>query len=62
MADGKITPRAQLSKDATPKSCSCPHPFQESRYGKDKRLHNPTLKKHGDSFLWRCTVCGKEKV
>ncbi len=36
--------------------CSCPHEFQDSRYGKGKRLHNPH--KGGK---YGCTVCGKEK-
>jgi len=29
------------------------HEFQDERYGRNKRVHNPT--KNGD---WRCTICG----
>lgn len=34
--------------------CVCAHEFQDKRYGKGKRLHNPT--KEG----YRCTVCKRE--
>jgi len=38
------------------KMCTCKHPFQDKRYGKGKRIHNPTGKDGS-----RCTVCGAEK-
>ncbi len=34
--------------------CFCTHEYQDKRYGKNKRLHNPT--KDG----YRCTVCKRE--
>lgn len=40
------------------KRCDCYHPFQDSRYGKGVRVHNPM---QSNLFKWRCTVCGKEK-
>lgn len=39
--------------------CNCSHDYQDRRYGKGKRVHNPTLGKNGQ---WhRCTVCGSGK-
>lgn len=48
------------NKDHTGKNtavleCVCEHPFQDQRYGKGKRLHNP--RKDGK---YCCTVCGRE--
>jgi hypothetical protein len=41
------------------KPCDCKSVYQDARYGKGKRVHNPTTNKmHKD---WRCTVCGKER-
>ena len=34
--------------------CVCASEFQDKRYGKNKRLHNPT--KEG----FRCTICKRE--
>lgn len=51
-----------MSVEAKPKTCDCKHEWQEKRYGKNKRLHNPTSKKKGEDIVWRCTVCGKEKT
>jgi len=31
--------------------CTCRHEFQDTKYGKGKRVHNKTKKG------WRCTVC-----
>lgn len=36
-------------------SCSCSHEYQDSVYGKGKRVANAAPKQDGD----RCTVCGK---
>lgn len=43
---------------ANPKvlECSCVHEFQDQKYGKNKRLHNPRK-----SGTFACTVCGKVK-
>jgi len=37
--------------------CTCKHLYQDNRYGKQKRVHNPTKKKGS----YRCTVCGNIK-
>lgn len=39
-------------------TCTCVHPYQESRYGPGKRVHNPTK----DGKAWRCTVCRAEQT
>ena len=41
-------------------SCSCNHPFQDERFGKGKRYHNPTRK--DPPPIYRCTVCSNEKA
>jgi hypothetical protein len=44
--------------------CVCKHAFQDERYGKNMRLHNPknhNPKKDKDGNKWRCTVCGKTR-
>lgn len=40
-------------------ACDCNHEYQDKRYGKGKRVHNP--KQGKTTTKWRCTVCGKEK-
>ncbi len=35
-------------------ACNCNHEYQDAKYGKGQRLHNP---RKGDT--WACTVCGK---
>jgi hypothetical protein len=40
------------------KSCSCKHAFQDKKYGKGKRVHNPCS---GQDGKYRCTVCGTSK-
>ena len=40
-------------------ACTCKHDYQDSKYGKQQRVHNPFKK--GDSFGHRCTVCGTER-
>ena len=35
------------------------HEFQDEKYGKDMRLHNPSG--GAKSEQWTCTVCGKKK-
>lgn len=45
--------------------CSCDHEFQDSKYGKKKRVHNRTggFGKNARSTQgWRCTVCGSVKT
>lgn len=36
------------------KACMCKNEYQDLKYGKALRVHNPCAKG------WRCTVCGKE--
>ena len=36
--------------------CGCYHPWQDSRYGLGRRLHNQMK----DPDRWRCTGCGTE--
>lgn len=31
---------------------------QDGLYGKGMRVHNGTIKSHGDKKQYRCTVCG----
>ena len=37
--------------------CNCEHAFQDSTYGDNMRVHNPTSK----DGVFRCTVCTKER-
>lgn len=39
-------------------SCDCNHPFQETRYGHGKRLHN----RSGKGGKAACTVCSRSKT
>lgn len=38
---------------------NCKHEFQDKKYGKGNRVHNPTRKNSGS--VYRCTVCGAER-
>ena len=40
--------------------CSCEHKYQDKKYGKGLRVHNP-VKGRGDKPDWCCTVCKKVK-
>jgi len=42
--------------------CTCKHTFQDELYGKGNRVFNRTRKKDGERFIYRCTVCLKEKT
>ena len=42
--------------------CTCKHEFQDNRYGKNKRVMNPTSKYIGTQQVYRCTVCSKEHL
>jgi len=52
----KTTPHSKdhTTKNPKPMECVCASEYQDKRYGKGMRLHNPT--KDG----WRCSVCGRE--
>ena len=36
--------------------CSCSHEYQDKKYGKGNRVHNPGAKGY------KCTVCGNVKI
>ena len=40
--------------------CSCSHIYQDGKYGKGMRVHNPTLKQPVGT-IFRCTICEKER-
>jgi len=40
---------------------ACKHAGQDRMYGSGLRLHNQCADKNGQQ-VWRCTVCGKERV
>ncbi len=40
-------------KKCVVKPCTCTNTWQDKKYGKGNRLHNPTAKGH------RCTICEK---
>jgi len=40
--------------------CGCKHDFQDDRYGKAQRVHNPYKAGIG-KVGYRCTVCGRQK-
>jgi hypothetical protein len=43
--------------------CNCAFEMQDKLHGKQMRVHNKTTKKAaGDKFMWRCTVCLKERA
>ncbi len=41
--------------------CVCNHEQQDKIHGKNHRVFNETEKKAGESKVYRCTVCNKEK-
>jgi len=38
------------------KTCTCNHKYQDSKYGKKKRVHNEMV-----NGYYRCTVCSDKK-
>lgn len=42
------------------KECQCVHPYQDSIYGKGKRVHNISQGK-SERKIYYCTVCGTRK-
>lgn len=40
-------------------SCKCSHEYQDTVYGKGRRLHNRSGKKENSHYA--CTVCGDKK-
>lgn len=43
-------------------SCRCRHAWQDSRYGKNLRMHNAMKKMLGMKQVFRCTVCNSERT
>lgn len=39
--------------------CNCNHLFQDERYGRRMRVHNPTRKSPIPTY--KCTVCGRTR-
>lgn len=42
------------------KKCTCKHEFQDEKYGKGYRVHNP-INNEANINNWRCTVCKQER-
>lgn len=42
-------------------TCKCSHEYQDQKYGKGNRVHNPAKPKAGKATAIRCTVCGETK-
>ena len=40
--------------------CNCNNKYQDTKYGKNKRVANKTTKHTVDYTVYRCTVCAKE--
>ncbi len=51
-----------VAQSSVVKRCNCFSPFQDVRYGKNKRVHNALGNGRFNSVKAgvRCTVCGKE--
>lgn len=59
MKDGAgLTPTRRITMAVI--KCSCSNEYQDSKYGKGKRVANSTNKLVGDKVVHRCTVCNKE--
>ncbi len=42
--------------------CICKYPYQDARYGKQRRVHTIAVKKSDAlSTTYRCTVCTREQ-
>lgn len=54
-----------MTTDKTPTTkvlpCNCHHEYSDMIYGAGNRLHNRSKVKGMDKFVWRCTVCKREK-
>jgi hypothetical protein len=54
MATNKEEALKFTAKSPRVMDCVCESAYQDERYGKGKRLHNPKKDKK-----WSCTVCGR---
>jgi len=50
------TPNDHTKKDTKILDCVCESDYQDKRYGKGKRVHNP-----GKENKYTCTVCGRKE-
>ena len=45
------------------RKCTCKNEYQDKKYGKGMRVHNPTLGGRGSTKGgWRCSVCEATKA
>lgn len=51
-----IDKKAFTAMDPRIIECVCKHEFQDERYGRGMRVHNPCKQENSTAF--RCTVCG----
>jgi hypothetical protein len=59
MKDKATTIKVTIPEKDHIRKCDCSNNFQDTRYGKGKRVHTPLRKKMPTaSQEWRCTVCG----
>jgi hypothetical protein len=42
--------------------CTCEHPYQDTIYGKEIRVHNLVAAAKSVMLIWRCTVCQSERA
>jgi hypothetical protein len=43
-------------------NCTCKSEYQDEKYGKGRRVHNPMQKSPNGPQEWRCTVCKTERI
>lgn len=43
------------------KYCACKDSYQDTKYGRNMRVHNSCKPKSTSGELWRCTVCKNER-
>jgi len=54
--EGAISKRDHTKANPKPMACTCTHAWQDAKYGRGRRLHNPR-----NNEKWACTVCGSVK-
>lgn len=55
----KVSNTAGTGGQTKVKDCACEHEYQDAKYGRGKRVHNPCKSKSGGKGL-RCTVCNRQ--
>lgn len=51
----KTTPKDHTVKPTKIMECVCTHDYQDKRYGRGQRVHNPAKENR-----YTCTVCGRK--